>query len=382
LPIIRAARAEAPLARSTRGIEVLGYDGCAAVYADPDMHSATPLFAASMGLDMDALHGPGRTLTLWEGEDHATLRAVVSRWFTPRRVGELRPAVIDHVKGLVEPVTARGGGDFAREIARRIPAPVFCWMMGAPVSRAEELFELSNTMLAFFAGDPEHAGAIAAANVRMAELVDELVSIKRRAPGDDLMTILLEAVEAGSLTMDDAYSIALELLIASSDNTAKSACHIVWQLAHGARPDRSSKGSFDWERLRSEPALLPGAIEECLRFDPVVLTDMHVSQRPSRIEGFEIPGGTVAWLSILGANHDPSVYPEPEVFDIARKHARPQLNFGLGRHFCIGAALARMELEALLSVLVAEWSGVALPQGLTAEGRAERAASLPISVER
>jgi cytochrome P450 len=223
-------------------------------------------------------------------------------------------------------------------------------MMGAPTSQADELFALSNTLLEFFDGDAEKAGAIEAAIEQMKSFVDELAATKRAKPGDDLMTILLDAADKGIVSMDDACSIALELLAASSDNTARSACHIVAQLA--SRPG-------DWLRLRSDPRLIAGAIEECLRFAPVVEIDMHVSQVPTVVQDVEVPADTIAWLSILAANHDPTVYPDPQVFDLSRRHARPQLNFGLGRHFCIGAALARMELEALLSVLTQQWSSLA-----------------------
>ena len=112
-------------------------------------------------------------------------------------------------------------------------------------------------------------------------------------------------------------------------------------------------------RLRSVPGLIPGAIEECLRFDPVVEMDVHVTEVPSVIQNVEIPGGTIAWLNLLAANYDPGVFDEPGKFDLSRRHARPQLNFGLGRHFCIGAALARMELEALVSVPTEEWESLA-----------------------
>ena len=278
------------------------------------------------------------------------LRSVVSRWFTPRRVSELRPAVIELVSECVAPLTARGGGDFESEVARRIPAPVFCWMMGAPTSQADELFALSNTLLEFFDGDPEKAGGIEAAIEQMKAFVDELASTKRAKPGDDLMTILLEAADEGIVSMDDAYSIALELLAASSDNTARSACHVVAQLA--SRPS-------DWGRLRSDPRLIAGAIEECLRVAPVVEIDMHFSQVPTVVQDVEVPADTIAWLNILAANCDPAVYPDPQVFDLTRRHARPQLNFGLGRHFCIGAALARMELEAVLSVATQQWARLA-----------------------
>lgn len=139
---IEDVRARAPLARSARGLEVLTYEGCAEVYADENYVSATPLLAASMGLDFSSITGSGRTLTNSEGGEHAMLRGVVSAWFTPKRVRELRPAVVDLVQQRIAPITARGGGDFAGEVADQIPAPVFCWMIAEPHRRLDrELVE-------------------------------------------------------------------------------------------------------------------------------------------------------------------------------------------------------------------------------------------------
>ncbi len=372
LAAIERARERAPLARSARGLEVLTYDGCAEVYANEHYESATPLIAEAMGLDFSVLKGPGRTLTNSEGEDHITLRRTVSAWFTPRRVHELRPAVVDLVKQCIAPITARGGGDFTVEVANRIPAQIFCWMMGAPAERSDELFELSTTLLEFFDGDPSKSERIEAAHARMQTFIEELIAAKHAEPADDLMSILLRAMEDGILDADDVHSLANELLAASSDNTALSACRVVAQLA--SRPS-------DWAHLRQDPDRISAAIEECLRFDPVVETDMHASEVPTIVQDVEVPGGTIAWLNILGANYDPTVYEKPVRFDLARRHARPQLNFGLGRHFCIGAALARMELEALVSVVTDTWRSVALeghPPGPLARGSNVRPLSIVI----
>jgi cytochrome P450 len=370
---IDAIRAQSPLARSGRGLEVLTYAGCAEVYNNDNFKSATPLLASMMGLDFSALKGPGRTLTNTDGNEHTTLRRVISSWFTRKRVQEMRPAVVDLVEQLIAPITARGDGKFADEVAYKIPALVFCWMMGAPTTRAQELFELSDTLLEFFEGDPNKVDTLEAANRRMKNFVEELLAAKRADPGDDLTTILLSAVDDGLIDLDDAYSLANEMLAASSDNTVNGACRVVAQLA--SRP-------ADWARLRSDPSLIPGAIEECLRFDPVVETDVHVTAVATVIQDVEIPGGTIAWLNILGANYDSTVYEDPGQFDLTRRHARPQLNFGVGPHFCLGAALARMELEALLFVLTQEWEYLSLEgQPAGPPGRGSTVRPLPIAVK-
>ena len=219
---IERVRASSPLARSARGFEVLTYEGCAEVYANEHFVSATPLIAASMGLDFSALKGPGRTLTNSEGEDHTALRRIVSAWFTPRRVRELRPAVVDLVKQRIAPITARGGGDFADEVAYRIPALVFCWMMGAPTARADELFELSNTLLEFFLGDPSNSEGIKAASRQMQAFVDELIQAKRAQPGEDFISMLISAEEEGDkLSLNELLSTCVLLLVAGHETTTR-----------------------------------------------------------------------------------------------------------------------------------------------------------------
>jgi cytochrome P450 len=373
LSVVTRLRERAPLARSARGVEVLTYEGCAAVYNDLEMVTAIPIIGESMGLDLGKIQGRGRSLTTSEGEEHSALRSVVSTWFTPRRVRELRPAVIEWVSKRIEPISVRGAGDFDSEVAALLPATVFCWMMGADNSHADALYRMSRASLEFFTADPSKSHEIAAALREIESFVDALAAEKREKPGDDLMTILLAAADEGraSMTMEDSSSIALELLSASSDNTARSACQIVAQLA--TRP-------AVWKHLRAHPEAIPGAIEEVLRFDPVVEVDMHVAKVPRKIQGIEIPAGQIAWLNIDAANRDPSVYPDPDVFDATRKHERPQLNFGLGRHFCIGAALARMELEALLSVLTQSWVQLSLANPESWTGRRRRDSS-PLSIE-
>jgi cytochrome P450 len=288
-------------------------------------------------------------------------------------VQEFRSAVVDLVEQLIAPISARGGGNFASEVADRIQAQVFCWMMGAPVSRADELFTLSNTLQGYFNGDPGSLEALASSAQAMNSFADDMIALKRAMPADDLMSILVSASDEGIIEPEDLRAITQELLTASSDTTALSACRVIAQLA--SRPS-------DWARLRSDPTLIPAAIEESLRFDTILDVDIHSSKVPTVIQGVDIPGGTIAWLGLLAANYDPAVYNEPKKFDITRQHARPQLNFGRGRHFCIGAALARMELEALVSVLTQAWQRIELegaPAGPLARGTAIR--PLPIAVK-
>lgn len=345
-----AARQRSWAARSMRGLEILSYAGCNASYTNASVGPGVKTLLDAMGLDAQAMAGPGRTLTFSDGEQHGLLRGVVSRWFTPRRVADLRADVEVLVRGLLEPITEAGGGDLAAEVTRRIPGPVFCWMMGADVAQADRLFELSETLLQAFSGDPSLTASIEESGAEMTAFVEELVDLKRASPGDDLMTIMLQAADSDNdVDLADVHSLAFEMLTASTDNTHNSAALMMHLLA--SHDDQ-------WEALRGDEALVPRAVEECMRFDPTVREDLRVAHGDTTILDLEVPAGTIIWHAIWSAHNDPDVFPDPHVFDVGRELARPPLVFGLGRHYCLGAALARMEMNALLSVARETWKGI------------------------
>jgi cytochrome P450 len=370
---LRDARRHHWAARTHRGVEILSYEGATEVMRNTDFHTGIPKMMEAMGIDPREMAGPGNTMTLSEDEQHRRLRGVVSAWFTPKRVGRMRADVADLVTGLVAPFSSAGGGDFARDIAAGIPGPVFCWMIGAPVDRADDLYSLSQVMLRAFEGDIDLAEAIRRSGEEMGEFVDELMAMKRATPGDDLMTIMLDAADAGTVTHDDVHSMAYELLTASTDNTATTASLIVYRMAR--HPDQ-------WAAVRDDLDLVPDAIEETLRIEPRVHELAQYATADTTILDLAIPAETFVWANVRSANLDANVFDDPDRFEVRRPGRRPQLNFGLGPHHCLGANLARMELSAMLEVLAHEWATIELD----GEPDIDRSAgntgvsSLPISI--
>jgi cytochrome P450 len=299
-----------------------------------------------MGLDLGELAGPGANLLSSEGAEHVRLRRVVSRWFTPTRVEELSARVRDLVDGLLAPLTAAGGGDFMTDVARRVPGPVFCWLIGADPSRGDRVYALSEVLLRAFTGDPAHADSVRGAGVAMRDLVDELIAEKRRQPGDDLMSIMIAGVDAGEITIDDVRSLSFEMLSASTDNTAQSAAVAMALLLR--HPDQ-------WRALADDRGLASRAVEECARVEPRVRLLPVFAPADTTLLELDVAADEMVWMDIIGAHYDPEVYPDPYRFDVTREHARPQLNFGTGRHYCLGAALARLELRTLLETVAERW---------------------------
>ena len=350
LPAIDDARQSSWVARSSRGHEVLSYAGCEAALHNRDLYHGARRLLEQMGLDRSELvPGGGRNFLFSEGQDHTELRRAVSRWFTPRQVERLRDRVRDLVESLVDPITAAGAGEFMADVARHLPGPVFCWMAGAPGDQGDRLYELSERLQPAFSGDPDEAEALLVAGAEMKTFIDDLVDTKRREPDDGLISILLAAADAGELQAADVFSVSMELLGASTDNTANSAGLAVNLLA-------SHPG--EWQRLGADRSLVPTAVEECARFDPRVTCANQWTPDGTQLLDLKLPPDTDIWLWFIGGCFDPAVYPEPHRFDVSRVHAKPQLNFGAGRHFCIGAALARMELQVLVEVLAEKWATV------------------------
>jgi cytochrome P450 len=333
-------------ARSNRGIEVFGYRGVEAVYRNPALVAGVTKLIREMGIDPDEMTGGGANLQGNDGPDHDRLRRIVSRWFTPSSVAALEPRVDELCNTLIAPLTEAGGGEYMTAVARRIPGPVFCWMIGAPDELGDRIFELSEVLLLAFGGDASNTDAIMQAAGGMRELVDGLVDDKRTSPGDDLLSILLDAEKSGEITIDDVHSLMFEMLGASTDNTAHSAGLAASVL--GTHPDQ-------WRVIQDEPDILENALEECARFEPRVRCDSAWAPEGAELLGLEVPVDAMVWQHTIGAHMDPDVFPEPHTLDVTRTFAAPQLNFGVGRHFCLGAALARMELRTLYRVMLREW---------------------------
>jgi cytochrome P450 len=350
--VLREARAVSWAARSVRGIEVLSYDACERILGDARFVHGAPKMMEFMGEGaMQELSGPGRTLLASEGSEHVALRRAVTPWFTPRRVSQLRESVRALVDGLLDVVEPAGECDFMADIAQRIPGTVFCWMVGAPEEDGEQLAAWSGTLLKAFEANPDDADSIREANAELRAYGQRLMAAKRAAPGDDVTSTLLAAVEGGTITDDDVASLLNEMLAASTDNTAHSAGLAVWLLV--THPD-------GWQRLVDAPDLIPNAVEECGRFEPRLSSTPVHNPEAFVLDGLEFPADSLSWLNFAAAHRDPDVFDDPDRFDVGRVMPKSQLSFGVGRHYCIGAALARMELQVVLEAVTQRWSSVQL----------------------
>ncbi|MCH6564094.1 MAG: cytochrome P450 [Myxococcales bacterium] len=268
--------------------------------------------------------------------DHTRLRTLVNKAFTPRQVESLRPRLQRVVEELLDAVRDRGGMDVIADLAAPLPLIAIAELLGLPPADRARLKLWSDRFVTFIDGTIRDAG-IEQAALAVAELRSYLGGIieeRRRNPRQDLISGLVTAHEAGDrLSEDELYSTVTLLLAAGHETTTNLIGNGLLALLR--HPDQLQK-------LRAEPELIRPAIEELLRYDSPVQVTSRIPRADIEICGTTIPAGQEINTSFGAANRDPKVFPEPDRLDISRSDNR-HLSFGLGVHFCLGAALARLE---------------------------------------
>jgi cytochrome P450 len=340
-PIYDALRATG-LAEDPLGVSVFGYRESEAIFHDGRLRPGIGVVVEQQGTG--ASWGvPGRSLTDSDGPAHQRLRRAVSPWFSARRVGLLQARTRALVDELLDGLVPGDEVEVMAELADVVPARLFCWMVGAPDEDAALVAELSKDLLLVFAADPRHAPVINAARVRLEAYVAELTARKARQPGDDLATALHDAVRAGALDDGDDACLLEELVSAAVDNTAATAALALKVLAE--RP-------AVWATVRHHPELLAVALEECGRYEPSIRTITKVTTDRVDVAGVVLDPGTFVTIRVAAVHRDPAVFGEPHRFRLDRVAEPGQLAFGIGRHYCLGAALGRMEVAEIVGGLL------------------------------
>lgn len=354
--IYDALRPTGGLVRDPIGWSAISYEACEAAFHDPAMSPGIDPLLEQLGIG--ALWGePGRTLTDSEGADHQRLRRVVSPWFTARRIEALRTRTAELVEHALEGAAGRGDPDeldVMADLADVVPALLFCWMTGAPDEDAPMLAGWSKALLSVFTARPEMVEPVRRAKAELASYTEALLAQKRATPGDDLATMLATASAAGTIDDVDAFHLLEELLSASVDNTANTAGLAAYTLAR--HPEQ-------WLAVHEDPSLVAAAVEECGRYEPAIRHTIKYAWSDTELLGTPVPAGTFVTLRIAAAHRDAARYDSPHTLDVRREQPASLLSFGAGRHYCLGAALGRMELQEMLGGLVRRWPGATVGGG-------------------
>jgi cytochrome P450 len=290
-----------------------------------------------------------------DGDDHRRLRKLVQPAFTPPAADRHRDAMRMYLAALYGRVAGDGRCDAVEAFAQPYPAMMIAHVMGAPIEDAGRLHEWANYIQQQF--DPikiaTQLDKIEAAALEFQEYTWDLLRARQGDPRDDLISELIAAEEEGDrLTEEECVHLVSAVLVGGVDTTQS-------QLAHGLllfaqHPDQ-------WRMLAEDPSLAPRAVEEVLRFEPITPFTARIALEDVEYRGVTFPKDTVVIAAAVTANRDPEAYEEPESFDITadRERAKP-LTFGAGPHFCLGANLARAELQEAFAYLAPRLRGLEL----------------------
>lgn len=346
--VLAPLRERSPIARSTAGdFEVLRYEHVEAGLRDPNMKQALHAMLDHQGIVDGPLYAWWQHLTnALDPPAHTRLRGLVGRAFTPRQVARLRPQIRAMAHRLIDEAAEAGEVDLVATFCHALPLEVLCAMVGIEADD-RVLFErwTDTVSSAFSAVIPrESLAAIERAIVEFDAAATGLIERRRRAHANEtLLDALIAAEEAGErLSNVELRALILNLLFAGHDTTKSLLANALWTLA--AHPDELAK-------LRAQPELVASAVEEVARFETPIPSIPRIATAPFAVDDFTIPAGAYVAFSVPAANRDPRRFADPDRFDVARNDSR-HFTFGHGVHHCVGAAIARAEIQEAIAALL------------------------------
>ena len=342
-PLYTRLRAEAPVYRNDElGFWVLSrYDDVAAGFRD---HAA---FSNANGVMVEpSVWGPNASKFIsflgMDPPQHTTMRGLISRAFTPRRVAALEPRIREIAGKYLDAAVERGTFDFMTELAAALPLDVISELIGVPEADRAQVRRLVDRMLHREEGMRGVPPAAVEAGMFITEYYLSLIAARRRVPAEDLLSALVDAEIVGTPLSDADLVAFLFLLVAAGIETTTHLLGSAWYWAWRNPAQRSA--AFDGN--------ITGWIEETLRYDSPAQVVARMAARELEFHGTKVPAGAQVLLLPGSANRDDRVFPDPDGYDLGRDTSK-LLSFGNGRHFCLGAPLGRLEAKVVLEQLVA-----------------------------
>lgn len=344
---------------------VTRYADIEAVFLDPDTYSAAPaqlplaqLVPEAAQILLGGGHRPQPSMVSLDPPAHTRLRSPTARAFTPRRVAEMEPRIRRTVDQLLDAIDPSAPFDLVATLTFPLPATIIFSFVGIPERDWPQLKEWCGHRAALAWGRPtpgeqvHHATNMAAYR----GYLRELVAVKATARADDFASALLAIHDEDpeALTHEEIGSILYSLTFAGHETTNYLIGNVVRRLLED--PTR-------WDSIVADPALIPAAVLETLRYDPSVPVWRRVTKRPVTLGGVDVPARAKLFLWLAASGRDASVFPEPERFDVRRTNATRTLAFGKGIHYCLGAALGKLEAEIALEALTRRFPHLRLVAG-------------------
>jgi len=287
--------------------------------------------------------------------DHTRLRSLVTKAFTARRIEQLRGRIAEITDALLDRVIGQGGMDAIRDLAFPLPVLVICELLGVPEEDREGFVTSTGSGAALLNPTPPTRAELDAANAgteATGAYFETLFEQRRREPKDDLITMLVQAEEAGDRLSTAELRANVTLLFGAGHETT------VNLIGNGLLSLQRNRAQ--WEALRDDRSLIPNAIEEVLRYECPVQAVARTVAEPMELGGQALDKGEIVVVLVGAANRDPAVFADPDRFDITRDDQR-LLSFGGGIHYCLGAQLARIEAAVVFEALLRRLPGLTLP---------------------
>lgn len=358
-PVYRAMRAASPVLPSAveeRTFLLTGFAECEAILRDPRW-SSNPSHRTTVDADVDVRTAMSLTdaniLLFIDPPDHTRIRKLMSKAFTPRSVERLRPKVQAIVDELLDGVADRGTVEIVSEIGYTVPVTVICEMLGVPVADRDRFGPWSSDASRLLDGVLDDAttqqGLLGA--MQIIGYLGDLIAERRAEPRDDMLSALVHVEEEGvGLTEEELRLNTLLLFVAGHETTMNLIGNGMYALL---------RNRDQFERLRADPSLIGSGVEELLRYDGPVHISGRIATTDVEVNGHAFQPGDQALTILAAANRDPARYPDPDRLDVGRDQG-PHLTFSYGIHYCLGAALARLEGQVVIGSLVQRFPDMAI----------------------
>jgi cholest-4-en-3-one 26-monooxygenase len=344
-------RRNAPLYRDeiNRLWGVSRYDDVVAIEKDPATFCSSEGYRPNLPAD-DSMIGN-------DDPRHNERRRVVARRFTPKAVAGHEDVVRALARGLVDAVAKRGHCEVVEELAAPLPAMVIARLLGFDHDQWPRVKYWSETTILAGGGPRYMADSVAEAFGDYCEHTAALIAARQAAPADDVVSLWTQAEADGVLTPDQVLSEGLLLIDGGAETTRTVITGAVLALIE--HPDQ-------YRRVLDDPSLLPLAVEEFIRWVTPILNMRRTATRDTEVAGTPVQKGDELLLMYPSANRDEAVFDDPQRIDVARE-PNPHIAFGFGTHFCLGAALARLEIRIMFEELLPRLRNLRLAPGITPE---------------
>jgi cytochrome P450 len=342
---LRKSLEQGPIAMGAHGPEILSYELVREMLRDARLQVPPGLGLETQGITSGPLWDRASTsLLAMNGDDHTRLRRLVSKAFTPRSVNRLDGIIAEVIDELVDTLSPDGRFEAVDEIARPYPVPIISALLGAPRDDWRRFSDWADDFFKLFSWNvAEYENDILTAWAELDDYIDEMVALRRGSLTDDLISEMIRAEDDGDrLSIGELRMLAAGILMAGTDTTRN-------QVA--AALDVFCDHPEQWALLAERPELAMKAVEEVMRFCPVLFGSLRMTTCDVEAGGVTIPANTFVLCNTAAANHDAEAFDEPERFDITREGAPPMQTFGAGAHYCLGANLARREIATALTTM-------------------------------